>query len=212
MFVNYFITFMRREIMSEPFIGEIIMFAGNFAPRGWALCDGQIISIASNQALYSIIGTTYGGDGIATFGLPDLRGRVPVHEGTGPGLSSKTLGQRGGTEYMSLTSAQLPSHNHLVNLSATGEVSVKMSASSAKGDTSTPGPTTVPAQMLSGLQPLNAYSTSPDTTLLPINTTTTVNVSGSTALTGAGQPVFIEQPFLALNFIIATVGDFPSRN
>jgi microcystin-dependent protein len=197
--------------MPDPFIGEIRMFAGNYAPQYWAFCDGQIISIASNQALYSIIGTTYGGDGIATFGLPDLRGRVPVHVGTGPGLSSKTLGERGGSEYTILTNDQLPSHNHLVNLSATGEVNVKMSASSAKGNTTTPGPTTVPAQVLSGLLPINAYSTSPDTTLLPINTTTTVNVSGNTAMTGAGRTVSIEQPFLAINFIIALQGAYPPK-
>ena len=87
--------------MSEPFIGEIIMFGGNFAPRGWALCDGQLLAINQNSALFSILGTTYGGNGRTTFGLPDLRGRVPMHEGTGPGLSNRPLGAKGGSEEVS---------------------------------------------------------------------------------------------------------------
>ena len=197
--------------MPDPFIGEIRMFAGSYAPQYWAFCNGQLLPIAENQALFSLLGYVYGGTQGVSFALPDLRGRVPVHVGTGAGLSSKALGQRGGTEYVSLTSAQLPAHAHMVDLKATGEVNVKMSASSAKGDTAIPGPTTVPAQVLSGLIPLNAYSTSPDTTLLPVNTSTTVNVSGNTAMTGAGRPVFIEQPFLAINFIIALQGAYPPK-
>ena len=100
--------------MADPFIGEIIMFAGNFAPRGWALCDGQLLSIAQNSALFSILGTTYGGDGRTTFGLPDLRGRVAVHEGTGPGLPNIRLGQKGGAVNHTLTQGQLPPHTHTV--------------------------------------------------------------------------------------------------
>jgi microcystin-dependent protein len=197
--------------MPDPFIGEIRMFAGNYAPHYWALCNGQLLPIAGNEALFSLLGYVYGGNNGVNFALPDLRGRVPVHVGTGIGLSSKAWGQRGGTEYVSLTSAQLPAHAHMVDLKATGEVNVKMSASSAKGDTTVPGPDTVPAQMLTGLQPIKAYSTSPDTTLLPINTSTTVNVSGNTAMMGAGRPVFIEQPFLAINFIIALQGSYPPK-
>ena len=92
-----------ENISSDPFIGEVIMFAGNFAPRGWAFCDGQLLAISQHQALFSILGTTYGGDGRTTFGLPDLRGRVPLHVGNGPGLSSYRLGQKGGTESVGLT-------------------------------------------------------------------------------------------------------------
>lgn len=92
-----------ENISSDPFIGEVIMFAGNFAPRGWAFCDGQLLAINQHQALFSILGTTYGGDGRTTFGLPDLRGRVPLHEGSGPGLSSYRLGQKGGTESVRLS-------------------------------------------------------------------------------------------------------------
>ena len=96
----------------EGFLGEIRMFAGNFAPRGWALCDGQILAISSNTALFSILGTTYGGDGRTTFALPDMRGRVSIHAGNGPGLTPRRLGQKGGSETNTLTNAQLPSHSH----------------------------------------------------------------------------------------------------
>jgi len=98
----------------EPFLAEIILFAGNFAPRGWALCQGQILPINQNQALFSLLGTTYGGDGRTSFALPDLRGRVPIHPGHGPGLSNYDLGQKGGTETNTLTPNQLPSHNHSI--------------------------------------------------------------------------------------------------
>lgn len=96
----------------EPFIGQIQAFGFNFAPRGWALCNGQLLPIAQYSALFSLLGTTYGGDGRTTFGLPDLRGRAPMHFGNGPGLTSRQLGQRGGAESVTLTTAQLPSHNH----------------------------------------------------------------------------------------------------
>jgi microcystin-dependent protein len=104
-----------------PFIGQIMLFGGNFAPRGWALCDGQLLSISSHSALFSILGTTYGGDGVSTFGLPDLRGRVPVHAGQGPGLTPASLGHKSGTETVTLTTAQMPSHHHGV-VAAVGPV------------------------------------------------------------------------------------------
>src|SRR5437879_11862971 len=104
--------------MSTPLLGSIIMFAGNFAPRGWALCNGQILPIAQNTALFSILGTTYGGNGQTTFALPDLRGRVPVGSGQGPGLSNYDLGQQGGSESETLTVNQMPEHTHAI----TGEV------------------------------------------------------------------------------------------
>jgi microcystin-dependent protein len=98
--------------MSEPFLGEIKMFAGNFAPRGYAFCDGQLLAISINTALFSILGTTYGGDGRTTFGLPDLRGRVPMAPGNGPGLSPHVLGEKGGVESVVLTESQIPYHTH----------------------------------------------------------------------------------------------------
>ena len=104
--------------MASPFIGQITLFAGNFAPRGWAFCNGQLLSIAQNTALFSILGTTYGGNGQTTFALPDLRGRVPVHAGQGPGLSNYDLGQQGGAESVTLTTAQMPAHTHPANANA----------------------------------------------------------------------------------------------
>lgn len=199
--------------MSDPFIGQISMFAGTFAPRGWAFCNGQILPIAQNSALFAILGTTYGGNGQTTFALPNLQGRAPVHQGQSPGTSHYVLGQVGGVENVTLTVNELPAHNHAVALNGTGNVSVALGASSANGNTPTPGPTTVPAKVASGLNALNAFSTTaPDTTLLPVATTTTVAVNGSTALTGSNAPVPVVQPYLAVNFIIALEGVFPSHN
>ena len=98
--------------MSEPFTAEIRIFAGNFAPRGWAFCNGQLLPISQNTALFSLIGTTYGGDGRTTTALPNLKGRIPMHPGRGPGLTSRRLGQRGGVEMVTLSEAQMPNHNH----------------------------------------------------------------------------------------------------
>jgi microcystin-dependent protein len=199
--------------MADPFIGEIQMFAGNFAPRGWAFCNGQLLSIQAYQALFAIIGTTYGGNGQTTFALPNLQGRAPVHAGQSPGTSRYTLGEVGGTENVTLTINELPTHSHGVALSGTGNVSVALGACTAAGNASVPGPTTVPAKITSGLTSYNAYSTAtPDTTLLPVSTTTSVNVNGNTGLTGNNLPVPIVQPYVVVNFIIATEGVFPSRN
>ena len=107
--------------MSEPFIAEIRIFAGNFAPRGWAFCNGQLLPIAQNTALFSLIGTTYGGDGRTTTALPNMQGRAPMHPGHGPGLTSRTLGQRGGAEDITLSEAQIPSHTHTVRANDTGD-------------------------------------------------------------------------------------------
>src|SRR5512140_2190763 len=99
--------------MSTPFVGEIRLFGGNFAPAGWAFCSGQLMAISENDVLFNLIGTTYGGDGQQTFGLPDLRGRLPMHMGTGAGLSSRTIGEMGGVETVTLTAQQIPSHTHV---------------------------------------------------------------------------------------------------
>ena len=96
----------------DPFLAEIVMFGGNFNPRGWAFCDGQLLPIAQNQALFSLLGTIYGGDGRTTFALPGLRGRTPIHAGRGPGLTDRRLGSRGGSETVTLNTTQIPSHNH----------------------------------------------------------------------------------------------------
>jgi len=101
--------------MSEPFVGEIRLFGGNFAPRGWAMCDGQLLPISQNQSLYSLLGTTYGGDGRTTFGLPDLRGRMAMHPGEGPGLTPRQLGQKGGYERVALSADEMPAHVHAIS-------------------------------------------------------------------------------------------------
>src|ERR1700761_4920658 len=109
--------------MAQPYIGEIRMFAGSFAPAGWAFCNGQILPISENETLFNLIGTTYGGDGQSTFALPNMQGRVAVHQGTGGGLSTYVVGETGGTESVTLTTQQIPQHNHMVTTQTTGGTS-----------------------------------------------------------------------------------------
>jgi len=172
--------------MSEPFVGEIRIFAGNFAPRSWALCDGQLLAISQNQALFSLLGTTYGGDGRTTFGLPDLRGRVPIHEGTGPGLSQRNLGARSGQEKVTVTVNQLASHNH------------PLKASTDAGGQSSP------AGNVTGESPsLDIYAEENPTVALSPDAIASV---------GGSQSHNNIQPFQCVNFIIALFGIYPSRN
>ncbi len=172
--------------MSDPFVGEIRMFAGTFAPRSWAFCDGQLLAISGNEALFSLLGTTYGGDGRTTFGLPDLRGRLPIHAGTGPGLTPRQLGAKGGSEQAQVNVNQLPAHTH------------PMQVSSDVSDTANPGSN------------VTARPTSVD---LYIEEPPNTDMSGSAITSvGGGQPHDNVMPFLAVNFIIALVGIFPSRN
>lgn len=171
--------------MTEPFIGEIRMFAGTFAPNGWAFCDGQLLSISQNTALSSLLGTIYGGDGRTTFGLPDLRGRIPLHQGTGPGLQNRRLGDKGGVENVTLNVGQIPSHGHDVN----GTTAAATSAS--------------PQNLVPADAAINIYSTNaPDVSL---NAAAIQNAGGD-------QPHNNVMPFLGVNFIIALTGTFPSEN
>ena len=172
--------------MSEPFIAEIRIFAGNFAPRSWAFCNGQLLPIAQNTALFSLIGTTYGGDGRTTTGLPNLQGRAPMHPGSGPGLTSRRLGEIAGSPIASLSEAQMPSHNH------NGQ------GSADPADSRDPGSHVV--ARLSG-RGASVYQSSTNT-----------GTFQSLANTGAGQPHNNMQPFLTLNFIIALQGLYPSRS
>jgi len=172
--------------MNEAYIGSIVLFAGNFAPRGWALCQGQIIAIQQNTALFSILGTTYGGNGQTTFALPDLRGRAAVSAGQGPGLSDYQLGQVSGAESATLTINQMPAHNHVMQGSETA-------VSSDPKDN-------VPANESANRTAI--YGT-PDGT--------TMN-SAFCGYSGGNQPVGLIQPVLALNYIICLEGIFPSRN
>jgi microcystin-dependent protein len=175
----------------DAYLGEVRMFGGSFAPQGWALCQGQIVPINQNEALFTLIGTTYGGDGVTTFGLPDLQGRLPVHNGTGPGgLTPVVLGQKAGTETVTFTTANMPAHTHNVN------------AVNIAGGTGTPGTSTFIAN--SGKDAYVAGSTTP--ALTPFNT-----VSVGTAHVGV-QVQSIIQPVLAIQFIIALNGIYPSPN
>ena len=176
--------------MSDPFIGEIKMVGFNFAPRGWAFCSGQILGIAQNTALFSILGTTYGGDGRTTFGLPDLRGRSPMHGGNGPGLSGRTLGQRAGVETVTLTESQIGSHSHAWQVA------------------DEQGNQTSPAN--------NALARSPTGrggyALYGNDAATAAMASQVVADSGGGQAHTNVQPALVVNFVIALNGIFPSRN
>ena len=172
--------------MSDPYVGEIRMFGGNFPPMGWAFCDGSILSIAENDVLFSLIGTTYGGDGQTTFALPDLRGRMPIHQSQGPGTSNRIIGQPGGSESVTLLVSQLPAHNH----------TALANAGSGNADTPTgtywSGSATTP-QYVPGDQ---------------ANTNMNTAAIGSN---GQSQPHDNMQPFLAVSFIIALNGIYPSQ-
>ncbi len=176
--------------MSEPFVGEIKMFAGNFAPRSFALCDGQLLAVSQNQALFSLLGTIYGGDGRTTFALPDLRGRVPIHQGQGPGLSSRKLGSKSGSEKATVAVTQLPSHTHTMQ-----------GSSDFGGDTSPAD--NVPATGAGA----NLYEPSPDAAEIVTMDSDAVVVSG-----GSNQSHNNVMPFQCINFIIALVGIYPSRS
>ena len=187
----------------DPFIGEIVMFGGNFAPRGWGLCNGQLLAISSNTALFSILGTTYGGDGRTTFALPDLRGRSAIHPGTGPGLSSIKLGQRGGAEYHTLNVLEMPNHSHS---GATLNGSIMVNDEDATTDDPSAGNLGV-AQVSSG--DISVYNTVDNTRTMAPNS---VGITGNTSATGGGQAFNIRNPFLGINYIIALQGTFPSRS
>lgn len=170
--------------MSEPFIAEIRIFAGNFAPRGWAFCDGQLLPISQNTALFSLLGTTYGGDGRTTTALPNMQGRAPMHPGRGPGLTSRRLGQKGGAETVTVSEAQIPSHTHTLR------------AHNNTGNTGSPE-----KNSFAQSNGANAYHTSES--LVPI-----ANVLQNN---GGSQAHNNMQPSLTINYIIALVGLYPSR-
>jgi microcystin-dependent protein len=178
-------SFIGNVQSQDPLIGEIRMFAGNFAPRGWAFCDGQLLPINQNQALFSLLGTIYGGDGITTFGLPDLRGRFAMHAGNGPGLTPRSQGLKSGSEGHTLSAAQLPAHRHVVDI-----------PSAEEGDTDSPA-----GNFLSG-NGINGFKATSDDTLNTFN-------SGNT---GNSQAVDHMPPYTTVRFIIALVGIYPSRS
>jgi len=171
--------------MTEPYVGEIRIFAGNYAPRGYALCWGQLLSVQQNTALFALLGTQYGGNGTTTFGLPDLRGRAPLGQGQGPGLTPYVMGEQTGSESVSLVSTQMPSHNHTLQTR-----NIAANHSNANG-----------AMLAVGKD--KVYAPPPSATLMSLQ---------SLSIAGTGAPHDNMQPFLAINFIIALVGVFPPRN
>ena len=173
----------------EPFIAQIMLFGGNFAPRGWAFCDGQLLPVAENTALFSLIGTTYGGDGRTTTALPNLQGRAPMHPGRGPGLTARRLGERVGTETVTLSEAQMPAHTHTAR------------ADDTIATTDTPSTTTALARSTGG----SGYQNDTSANLVDL-------ASETLSTTGGGQAHTNVQPYLTLNFIIALVGLYPSRS
>ncbi|MFD1602882.1 phage tail protein [Flavobacterium artemisiae] len=178
----------------EGTLGEIRIFAGSFAPANWAFCNGEILSIAQYEALFVLIGTTYGGDGVNTFALPNLQSRIPIGTGQGPGLPNVVLGQMGGTETVTMSVNQMPGHNHL----ATANISL-----AAFAGTDTQGSPT--GAVFAGAA-LTYSDLAADTNLK--SETVTVNLGS----TGQGAPIDIIQPYQALNYIICKLGIFPSRN
>ncbi len=179
---------------TNPYIGEIIMFAGNFEIHGWAFCNGQLLSIAQNDTLFALIGTTYGGDGQNTFALPDMRGRLPVHFGQGAGLSQRTVGGQAGQEQTTLTAAQMPAHNHLVNVTnsaATSNVPDGNFPAAANGVDVTDESTVA----------VNAYASAANAQANP----------ATMGVAGGSQPHSVMNPYLAVNFQISLFGIFPSQ-
>ena len=173
--------------MTQPFIGSITAFAGNFAPRGWAFCDGQLLSVSQNDALFSLLGTIYGGDGRTTFGLPDLRGRIPIHAGSGPGLTPRNLGAKLGSERVTVGANQLPSHTH--ELRASDDTNVGAD----------------PGGAVPGHPAKNVYRS-------PFGTPNFDLDPASLTAAGGSQPHDNLMPTVCVNFIIALTGIYPSRD
>ena len=191
--------------MEQFFIGQVNLFAGNFAPRGWAFCEGQLLPIAQNTALFAILGTIYGGDGRTTFALPDLRGRAPIQQGNGPGLPSYREGQKGGTPTTTLSQLNLPNHDH----NATVTVNSSLHFTPAAGDETNPQGGSL------AIAPATAQIYSPDAppatsslAAASISATGTMSVQN----TGNNQSFNNMQPYTAVNYIILLTGPFPSRN
>jgi microcystin-dependent protein len=195
----------------NPLLGQIIMFAGNFAPRNWAFCQGQILQISEYTALFSILGTTYGGNGRTTFALPDLRGRAPIHSGRAPGLSTYNLGQKGGLEQVVLNIAQMPTHSHTTGDIASEDQHILLSSAAAVNETPKEGDVPAVANFPGSITAQNVKSFGP-----PTNVVNGQTISGNAGLTisntGGGASHENRQPYLVINYIICINGDYPPRN
>jgi microcystin-dependent protein len=179
--------------MAQPYVGQIMIIGCNFAPAGWMLCQGQLLPISEYETLFQLIGTTYGGDGQSTFGLPDLRGRVPLHMGQGPSLSSYVIGQAAGVESVTLTTQQIPTHNHLSQIAG------------SPAPASTPGNNILANEAIGNAQ-ATCFSYG------PFGGTQSALATATLAITGGSQPHENRQALLVLNFIISLFGVFPSQN
>ncbi|NGP90206.1 phage tail protein [Fodinibius halophilus] len=195
----------------EGMIAEVKLFAGNYAPQNWAFCDGKLLPISQHQALYSILGTSYGGNGTTNFQLPDLRGRTPVGAGNGPGLQTVQVGQKGGRETLTLGIPNLPSHSH----TATSTTNLSISANSNDGNTKSPDGNYLSASVYqkdrSTTVPILTYTDSKGGATLNAD-----SISGSVDVnignTGNGQPVPIRQPYQGMHYIICLNGTYPPRD
>ena len=176
--------------MSSPFVAEVRIFAGNFAPKGWATCDGQLLPISQNTALFSLLGTTYGGDGKSTFALPDLNGRMPMHPGQGQGLSPRFLGEQGGTSSVTLTAAQIPVHTHQLRAATSAASQVAPGSSTGFAKNAAGQVNHIFSQNVGGMQTVSPNPVAP---------------------AGSGQPHNNRQPYLGMLFCIAMQGEFPPR-
>jgi microcystin-dependent protein len=194
----------------EGYIAQIIMFAGNFAPRNWAFCSGQILSIAQNTALFSLLGTTYGGNGQTTFALPDLRGRVPVGTGQGPGLANVVLGEVSGAPTHTLTINEMPSHNHTATFN--GSTSA-LNAATVKATLQAPAAGALLAKGVDSVGTAVPLVYAPTGTAAPV-ALGGLNVAGTVTVgfNGGSQPFSVMQPYLGMNYVICLFGIFPSRN
>lgn len=182
--------------MATPYLGQISMFAGNFAPRSYAFCNGQLLAINQNQALFSLLGTTYGGDGRTTFALPNLQSRLPIHVGNGPGLSNYNLGQAAGSQMVTITSAEMPAHTHTLEATQTDATATAI------------GETVLPGKPTAGNNP--AFYAAQGSGQAPL-TFDALNAAACSA-TGGSQPHTNLMPSLCISFIIALQGIYPSRN
>jgi microcystin-dependent protein len=180
---------------NEPLLGGVFIFAGNFAPRGYALCQGQLLAISQNAALFSLLGTTFGGNGVSNFALPDLRGRAPIGAGQGPGLPAIVPGEQAGTTSTTLTQTNMPAHTHSIAITINA-------AADSRPSSDTPA-----NSFLDNTAGTNTYAGATDGTKMNAGVAT-----GVIAPAGGSQPFSIQNPYLGINYIIATTGIFPSRN
>ncbi|MFT6189844.1 MAG: microcystin-dependent protein [Oleispira sp.] len=191
----------------EGTLASIQLFGGNFAPRTWAFCNGQLLSISSNEALFSIVGTTYGGDGRSTYGLPELRGRVPLHAGSGPGLPHYDRGERGGYESVALGIQNLPPIQAPVIVQSAGGINIPVNTADGEGDEANPG-----AGVLANSGNDNYSGSSSPNAMYSGKSIPVSGFQATATISGGAQPAYNMQPFLAINYIICLQGIYPSRS